>query len=53
MPSELPDFDDLDISAVLIPAKEIGGDYYNVIQILNSETLFFTADVSGKVFPRH
>ncbi|MBK9331746.1 MAG: SpoIIE family protein phosphatase [Ignavibacteria bacterium] len=48
LPSELPSFDDLDISAVLIPAKEIGGDYYNLIKISDSRTLFFTADVSGK-----
>ncbi|HAY33888.1 MAG TPA: SpoIIE family protein phosphatase [Ignavibacteria bacterium] len=48
LPSELPAFEDLDVSAVLIPAKEIGGDYYNVIKISDNVTLFFVTDVSGK-----
>lgn len=48
LPSKLPDFTDIDVSAELIPAKEVGGDYYNVIKINNDQTLFFVADVSGK-----
>lgn len=34
LPSKLPDFTDFDVSAELIPAKEVGGDYYNVIYLL-------------------
>lgn len=48
LPSELPSFDNIDISAKLIPAKEVGGDYYNVIKINDNQTLLFVADVSGK-----
>lgn len=48
LPSELPSFDNIDMSAKLIPAKEVGGDYYNVIKINDNQTLFFVADVSGK-----
>ncbi|MBS1518080.1 MAG: SpoIIE family protein phosphatase [Bacteroidetes bacterium] len=48
LPEKLPQFNDLDVSAVLIPAKQIGGDYYNVFKISETKTLFLIADVSGK-----
>lgn len=48
LPDKLPEFDDIDVNAELIPAKEVGGDYYNVIKINDNETLFIIADVSGK-----
>lgn len=48
LPDKLPEFDDIDVNAKLIPAKEVGGDYYNVIKISDNETLFIIADVSGK-----
>ncbi|MFZ1322111.1 MAG: GAF domain-containing SpoIIE family protein phosphatase [Ignavibacteria bacterium] len=48
LPVKLPEFKDLDIAAKLIPAKEIGGDYYNVFEISEDKTLFIIADVTGK-----
>lgn len=51
LPDKLPEFDDITIKAHLTPAKEIGGDYYNVIRINKNETLFMVADVSGKSVP--
>ncbi|MCK5148310.1 SpoIIE family protein phosphatase [bacterium] len=51
LPETLPEFEDLDIAAIIIPAHEVGGDYYNVIKINDKETLFFIADVSGKGIP--
>lgn len=48
LPSGLPDFNDIQISSTLIPAKQVGGDYYNVYKINNEQTLFFVCDVSGK-----
>jgi sigma-B regulation protein RsbU (phosphoserine phosphatase) len=48
LPSKLPDFKDLDVSFKLIPAKQVGGDYYNVYKINDDFTLFFVCDVSGK-----
>lgn len=48
LPEKLPEFNDLDVAAVVIPAKEVGGDYYNVIKISEFKTLFFIADVTGK-----
>lgn len=51
LPKQLPAFDDLDIDNVIIPARMVGGDYYNVLRINDRETLFFIADVSGKGVP--
>ncbi len=48
LPSKLPEFDDIRVSAALIPAKQIGGDYYNIYKINDGQTLFFVCDVSGK-----
>ena len=51
LPSSLPEFDDLDIATRLIPARLIGGDYYNVIKINDHQSLLFISDVSGKGIP--
>lgn len=51
LPSSLPDYDDLQVAAKLIPAKHVGGDYYNVIKINDNQSLFFVADVTGKGIP--
>jgi len=48
LPSSIHKFPDLDVSAMLIPAKQVGGDYYNVFKINDDLTLFFVTDVSGK-----
>lgn len=45
-----PDRNDLDIFAILTPAKEVGGDLYDFM--LDGEQLYFTiGDVSGKGIP--
>jgi len=51
LPSKLPEYDDIEVAAQLIPAKQVGGDYYNIIRISNNESLFFVADVTGKGIP--
>jgi sigma-B regulation protein RsbU (phosphoserine phosphatase) len=51
LPSRLPEFDDIDIAVDLIPAKEVGGDYYNIFKVNDDLTLFFVCDVSGKSVP--
>jgi sigma-B regulation protein RsbU (phosphoserine phosphatase) len=48
LPSVLPVFNDIDVYFTLIPAKQVGGDYYNVYKITDDLTLFFICDVSGK-----
>ncbi|MDZ4711093.1 MAG: GAF domain-containing SpoIIE family protein phosphatase [bacterium] len=48
LPSKFPEFKDIDVSMILIPAKQIGGDYYNIYTVIPDQTLFFICDVSGK-----
>jgi len=46
-----PDRPEFDINAVLEPAKEVGGDFYDFF-FIDSDHLFFTiGDVSGKGIP--
>ena len=45
-----PDRDDLDISAMIVPAKEVGGDLYDYF-IRDGKLFFCIGDVSGKGVP--
>ena len=51
LPAELPRFEDIQVAAKLIPAKQVGGDYYNILKINDNESLFLVADVAGKGIP--
>ena len=51
LPSELPRYEDIDCAADLIPAKQVGGDYYTIRKIGEDCSLFFIADVVGKSIP--
>jgi sigma-B regulation protein RsbU (phosphoserine phosphatase) len=51
LPSRLPVYDDIQIAAKLIPAKQVGGDYYNILKITDEQSLFFITDVTGKGIP--
>ena len=48
IPQSIPAFEDLEINVKLVPAKEVGGDYFNILSINENETLFMVADVTGK-----
>ena len=48
LPSKNPDFENLKISSVFIPAFEVGGDYYDFFEIDGTKLGFIIADVSGK-----
>lgn len=48
LPAKTPNFENLDISAVFIPAFEVGGDYYDFFNLSNDNFGFVIADVSGK-----
>lgn len=48
LPKELPDIEGFELAAFNQPAKEIGGDYYDVIRIDDRHVGFALADVSGK-----
>lgn len=48
LPSRLPDINGVHLAACSLPAFNIGGDYYDVIQIDNEHLGIAIADVSGK-----
>ena len=51
LPKRLPDVAGYEIAAMTQPLKFVGGDYYNVVQISDRETVFCIADVAGKGMP--
>ena len=46
-----PDRDDFDLFASIIPAKEVGGDFYDFFLIDDDHLCFVIGDVSGKGVP--
>ncbi|MDB5267874.1 MAG: serine/threonine protein phosphatase [Hymenobacter sp.] len=50
-PRKLPNDADLAIERSYVPHTEIGGDYYDVVDIDNDRLLLCVADVSGKGVP--
>lgn len=51
LPEKCPDIKGFDIDGVCIPANEVGGDYYDFIQIDGSKLGIIIGDVSGKGVP--
>jgi PAS domain S-box-containing protein len=51
LPETPPDIPGYDIAALNIPAKEVGGDYYDFIKISDDKLFFCLGDVSGKGIP--
>jgi serine phosphatase RsbU (regulator of sigma subunit)/anti-sigma regulatory factor (Ser/Thr protein kinase) len=50
LPSELPDIDRIDVHALTIPARSVGGDYYTAIE-KHGSLRFAVGDVAGKGLP--
>lgn len=48
LPADVPDYPNLEIASVFIPAFEVGGDYYDFFKISETKLGFVIADVSGK-----
>ncbi|MFT5121941.1 MAG: sigma-B regulation protein RsbU (phosphoserine phosphatase) [Kiritimatiellia bacterium] len=48
LPKELPDFLHLELSATSIPARHVGGDYYDCLRPDDQHIGLVIADVSGK-----
>ncbi len=48
LPERLPDLPGLELAAFSLPAREIGGDYYDVISLDDDRLGLVVADVSGK-----
>jgi len=42
-----PKHNELEITAIMLPAEEVGGDYYDVVNDKNNNTWFAIGDVSG------
>ncbi|HSD64555.1 MAG TPA: PP2C family protein-serine/threonine phosphatase [Ignavibacteriaceae bacterium] len=48
IPKELPRIEGFELSGINIPSKEVGGDYYDCIDIGNGKYALIIADVTGK-----
>ena len=48
LPQCIPDMNGLDICGEMIPAMQVGGDYYDLIQISDLKLFVVVGDVSGK-----
>jgi len=51
LPENPPQIRGWDIAAYSEPAKEVGGDFYDFIKLLNGKIAFSIGDVSGKGMP--
>jgi sigma-B regulation protein RsbU (phosphoserine phosphatase) len=48
LPQCIPNMNGLDICGEMIPAMQVGGDYFDLIQLSDSELFVIVGDVSGK-----
>lgn len=51
LPKEYPEFEHFDISGMSLPAKHVGGDYYDFVALGGGRWAVAVADVSGKGVP--
>jgi sigma-B regulation protein RsbU (phosphoserine phosphatase) len=51
LPRSLPSVQDFEIAAMSLPSKQVGGDYYDVIEREDGRIVFAIGDVSGKGTP--
>ena len=51
LPKVIPKIEGYDIASYILPAKDVGGDYYDFIQISENELAICIGDVSGKGLP--
>ncbi|MCJ7802557.1 MAG: serine/threonine-protein phosphatase [Candidatus Marinimicrobia bacterium] len=48
LPAELPKIKNYDLAGINIPSKEVGGDYYNCVDLGKGKFALIIADVAGK-----
>ena len=48
---DIPDSDKYDIYAMMLPAREVGGDFYDFIELDDTHVALVVADASGKGVP--
>ena len=51
LPREIPTVDGLEVAALALPSREVGGDYYDVVPLHDERLLVIIADVTGKGVP--
>ncbi|MCK9182834.1 MAG: SpoIIE family protein phosphatase [Fibrobacteraceae bacterium] len=51
LPSKIPDFEGISLAGSMMPAKEIGGDYFDFLKLPNESLGIIIGDVSGKGVP--
>jgi sigma-B regulation protein RsbU (phosphoserine phosphatase) len=51
LPQKLPEIAEFDIDIRCVPAAEVGGDYYDFVQLENGMWCLIIGDVSGKGIP--
>jgi phosphoserine phosphatase RsbU/P len=51
LPKSIPQIKDYEIAGMTQPVRFVGGDYFNVIRISETQTVLCIADVSGKGMP--
>jgi phosphoserine phosphatase RsbU/P len=51
LPKSIPQIKDYEIAGMTQPVRFVGGDYFNVLRISETQTVLCIADVSGKGMP--
>jgi sigma-B regulation protein RsbU (phosphoserine phosphatase) len=51
LPKSIPQVKDYEVAGMTQPVRYVGGDYYNVVRISETQTVLCIADVSGKGMP--
>jgi sigma-B regulation protein RsbU (phosphoserine phosphatase) len=51
LPKSIPQAKDYEIAGMTQPVRYVGGDYYNVVRISETQTVLCIGDVSGKGMP--
>lgn len=50
-PVEPPEFEDLEIAFEWLPARQVSGDFLQIVPLVDNQIAFFVGDVSGKGMP--
>ena len=48
LPTESPDTKGFDIAGMSVPARQVGGDFYDYVTVANGDTAIAVADAAGK-----
>jgi len=51
LPENIPEFESIEVSGFMRPALEIGGDYFDVIELKDGNAAIMIGDISGKGLP--